>query len=308
MNKENIIVTGGYGMTGKALQRITFQYPQYNIIFLKRSDCDLTDREQTYNLFLEHNPVIVIHLAAVIGGLYFNLENNPILLDLNTRINLNVVDACIKMNVRKVILVSSTCAFPAIPPCYPMTEDDLYCGEVHKSNEGYGESKRLLDRLARMYNQIQTTTKFVTVFPCNLYGPGDNFTESKSHVIGGLMRKCYHSQESIPLWGTGNALRQFLYVDDLALLLMKVVENFDEQRMILCADEEISVGELAKTIARIVGCEGNLVYDLTKTDGLLRKTVSNKLLRSYFPDFTFTKLEEGLRKTYEWAVTFDVLK
>lgn len=307
MNKKIVLVTGGYGMAGKALLRIVrVAGIRSDFVFIGREDGDLTDQGETDRLFERYNPTYVIHLAASIGGLYYNMVNNAKLLDLNCRINLNVTSACVRYGVKKAILVSSTCAFPAQSPRYPMTEDDHYSGEIHYSNEGYGEGKRMLDRLARLYNKDQNVTRFVTVFPCNLYGPEDDFSEEKSHVIGGLMRKCYLAKlnnGTVSVYGTGKALRQFLYVDDFARLLLMVLNEFNGERMIMSSTTEHSICDLIHMISTIAGLPYNrIVYDTNKSDGLIKKTTSNDLLRSTFPNFKFTMLEDGLKLTYSWFV------
>jgi GDP-L-fucose synthase len=294
-----ILVTGGTGMVGKAIQELFGNDPRY--IFVGSKDGDLTDLKATRELFERERPDAVIHLAAVVGGLFYNMKNNAKMLDLNTRISLNVTRCCVEFWVKKAILVNSTCAFPT-KEVFPMVETDMHSGSVHWSNEGYAMSKRVLESLGRLYEDV-SETKFVTVFPCNLYGPEDNFELSSCHVLSGLLRRCHEAKEGgveFTVWGTGTPLRQFLYVKDFARAVVRVLEDFEGLSAIICSDEEISIRDLAGKVATLVGYEGEILFDDSKSDGMMRKTVSNGVFMGTFPDFRFTLLDEGLGETYEW--------
>ena len=287
-----IIVTGGTGMIGKCLHKICVDTNSTNYIFLGTKDCDLTDYDQTNLLFKKYSPDTVIHLAAKVGGLFFNLKNNAAMLDINTRINLNVLRCSYEHNVKNIVVVLSTCAFPHTIDTFPMTEEDLYKGPVHPSNEGYGESKRIAETLARMYG-LSSNSKFLCLFPCNLYGYNDNFTDD-GHVLSGLISKCYKAKnknEDFIIYGSGKPLRQFLFSEDFARILIQIVDNIDkitEERLIICnGDDEISINDLAKIICSIMGYKGTIINDTTKSDGIYRKTVSNNKFRKFFPDFKF---------------------
>ncbi len=299
---DRILVTGGTGMVGKALQAYARENKRY--VFVGSKDADLTDLTSTKALFDRVRPDAVIHLASVVGGLFYNIKNNAQMLDLNTRININVARCSVEAGVRKVIMVNSTCAFPAESPVYPLTEQDLHHGPVHASNEGYGASKRIAEIVGRLYSE-STPTKFVTVYPCNLYGPGDNFDTQSCHVLSGLLVKAHESMVSntdMVVWGSGNPLRQFLYVEDLVRLLVMVLEQFNGSSMILCPnkDDEITINNLAIKICSVIGNRQNITNDLTKSDGLFKKTVSNAILSQTFPYFQYTSLDEGIRKIYDW--------
>ena len=302
---NKILVTGGTGMVGKSLQKIIDNTQKY--IFIGSKDLDLTNLSDTQQFFDKIRPDAVIHLAAVVGGLFYNIKNNVKLLDINTRINLNITRVCVEYNVKKVILVNSTCSFPEISKSYPMTEKDIHNGPVHNTNEGYGMSKRILEVVGRLYNQ-SSDTKFINVYPCNLYGPGDNFDINSSHVLSSLIHKIHeakYKKHDLTLWGTGNSLRQFLYVDDFSRLLIMVLnlDYFYDENIIMCnTDDELSINDLANRIKNIIGFEGNIVHDITKNDGIYRKTVSNHLLKNIFPDFMFTPLNIGIEKTYDYFI------
>jgi GDP-L-fucose synthase len=300
---ETVLVTGGTGMTGTALKGLVGNTAT-TYIFVGSSDADLQDLSATRNLFRKVQPDAVIHLASVVGGLFYNMNNNAKLLDCNTRINLNVTKCCVEYGVKKALIVSTTCAFTVSPTRYPMTESDIHQGPVHSSNEGYGISKRIAEVSSRLYNN-SSNTKFVTLYPCNLYGPNDNFNPKTCHVLSSLISRGHSSKSGdLIVWGSGTPLRQFLYVNDFARLILRVLEEFNGESMILCNMDELSINQLAEKIKNMIGLQGEIVHDLDKSDGLFRKTVSNSLLLKTFPDFQFTPLEEGLRETYSWFREF----
>ena len=298
-----ILVTGGTGMVGRAIQRyIKTLETEHVYHFVGSKDADLTELSQTKSLFDRINPTQVIHLAAVVGGLFFNINNNAQMFDLNTRINLNVMRCAVEAGVKKVVAVLSTCAMPAEPDRFPMTEDSIYEGNVHETNLGYGKAKRSLELMSKLYRD-STTTEFVTVFPCNLYGIGDSTDLKVCHALSALLIKCHNAKlndTDFIVGGTGLPIRQWMFVDDVAQLLIKILMEFTGQRIILCTDEpDISINDLANKICRIVGYTKPLINDLSKSDGLYKKTVSNSVLKKVFPDFKFTSLDNGIRKTYE---------
>lgn len=311
---EKILVTGGTGMIGKCLQKVCKNNNINNYIFLGSKDGDLTDYDETKLLIEKYSPDVLIHLASIVGGLFFNINNNSRMLDINTRINLNVIKCCSELGVKKVIVVLSTCAFPYNIDKFPMIEEDLHKGPVHPTNEGYGASKRLAEILARLYNEC-SKTRFMCLFPCNLYGEYDNFSEETGHVLSGLIAKCHKSKienKDLIVYGTGKPLRQFLFGDDFAKILINIVEKFDsinENNLIICSDnDEISINDLAKLIKKVINFEGKIVNDISKSDGIYRKTVTNLKFRNFFKNFKFTSLEEGIKKSYEWFKNNNNLK
>ena len=310
---EKILVTGGTGMVGKCLQKICKKKNLDNYIFVGSKDADLTDYNQTKMLMEKYLPTTVIHLASVVGGLFFNINNNSKMLDINTRINLNTIKCCAEYNIQKVIVVLSTCAFPYTIDTFPMVEEDIHKGPVHPTNEGYGESKRIAEILTRMYGS-SSNTKFISLFPCNLYGENDNFSDT-GHVLSGLISKCHNAKienRDLLVFGSGKPLRQFLFTDDFANILVNIVNNFDsinEQKLIICNDnDEISINDLARMVSKTVCFDGNIINDLSKSDGIYRKTVSNNKFKNIFPDFKFTTLEQGITHTYKWFQENTLLK
>lgn len=294
---KKILVTGGTGMMGKNLQKIIKN--KQNYIFVGSRDADLTDINQTKKLFDKIRPDAVIHLAAIVGELSYNIENNVKMLDLNLRIELNLTKCCVEFNVKKVILTNSTCAFPAASLKYPMGEEDFHKGPIHHSNEGYGTYKRVSEILGRLYNE-SSNTKFITVYSCNIYG---YFDINSCHVLSSLLKKAHEAKinnNNLEIWGTGKPVRQFIFAEDLAKLLLLILFEFNNESIIVSGNEEISIRDLASKISDIIGLKTQISNNLDKPDGLYKKTVSNNVLQFYFPTFKFTSLNEGIKKTYDW--------
>jgi len=300
----NILVTGSNGLLGKSLQKIVSQYQEgYKFFFLTRSDCDLTDIHSIKNMFKTIQPDIVIHLASVVGGVYENMNNNYRLFLDNIRINTNIIDACNLFKVKKLINILSTCIFPDLNIKYPLTADQIHNGPPHFSNMGYAYSKRILHIGA----SLLPNTQVINIIPTNLYGENDNYNIDKAHVIPALIHKTYLAQlNNTPLYisGSGNALRQFLYIDDLSNIiynLVKTQDNLKQRDIIICPPEshEISIKDLVNKIVNIFDFNGKIVYDTTKNDGQLKKTSkSDELLH----DYNFTNINTGLINTISYFI------
>jgi GDP-L-fucose synthase len=292
-----IIVTGGSGMVGSALKKIADNTHEW--IFLSSKDGDLRDLNSCLEIFEKHKPNYIIHLAANVGGLYKNLGNNVRMMSDNLRMNENILQACDKYNVNDGIFCLSSCIYPYESSVYPMTEDMLHNGPPHPSNEGYGYSKRIMEVQCRNYNEIGKN--YICVSPVNLYGENDNFSLETGHVIGSLITKFYNAKKNnttVPVFGDGSPLRQFVFVDDFAQIIIKLM-NRKDVRLVNIANDEVSIKQLVETLGNLFDYH-NITYDATKSNGCLRKTVSNKYFYELFPDFEYTSLENGLKKTIDW--------
>ncbi len=302
---KTILVTGGTGLVGSAIKTISQDYVgKYNFIYLNSSDCNLMNYPATLAYFIKNKPDFVIHLAANVGGLFKNMENPVQMLEENLIINLNVIRAAHILKVEKLIACLSTCIFPDNIN-YPISEKDLHNGPPHTSNEGYAYSKRILQTLCNSYNK-QYGDKFVCIIPTNIYGPYDNFNLDDAHVIPALIHKCYIAKENntpFIVSGTGTPLRQFIYSEDLARNIMWVLEEYTEKEPIILSpneEDEISIGCVAKYIAKEFDYDTHLEFDTTKSDGQYKKTASNEKFRKYNPAFYFTKIEKGISDTISW--------
>jgi GDP-L-fucose synthase len=299
---ETVLVTGGSGLVGYGLKL----FAKSNWIFLSSKDCDLSNYDETNRLFAKHRPNKVIHLAACVGGLYKNMNYKVDMLEKNLLINYNVLKLSHKYKVKKVVSCLSTCIFPD-KIAYPIDESSLHDGPPHTSNDAYAYAKRMLEIHSKAY-QEQYNDNFVCVIPTNIYGPNDNFHLEDGHVIPALIHRCYlakRNDEDFTVRGTGSPLRQFIHTSDLAKLIIWTLEEYDEKTpIILSVDEdyEISIGDIAKLIAKKYDYSHRLIFDSSYSDGQFKKTASNKKLRSYVPDHQFTKIEEGINNTIDWFI------
>ena len=306
----NILVTGGTGLVGKAIQRVLNEINDTqikNCVFLSSKHCDLRDYNQTYTYFSKRSPDIVIHLAACVGGLYKNINQRRNMFEDNFLINFHVLKICYELNVSKVISCLSTCVFPDHIENYPITENDLHQGEPHSSNYPYAYAKRFVEIQSRIYNELGRN--FTCLIPTNLYGIHDNFSLSDGHVIPSLIHKIYlsklHNHNSTSLLGNGTALRQFLYVDDFARIILHILPYKNPDTIIVTPNikEEISIREVAKIISDSIQFKGNIVTESNYDDGQFKKTASNERLRTYLPLYRFTPLHQGIDITVKWFLS-----
>ena len=298
-----ILVTGGTGLVGKALQEVTAQRDE-EWIFLSSNDGDLRDRACTEKLFEKYRPSHVVHLAAKVGGLFGNMRSKVDFFRENILINDNVMESCRIYGVSKLVSCLSTCIFPDKTE-YPIDESLIHNGAPHSSNLGYAMAKRMIDILNRCYRE-QYNLNFCSVIPTNIYGLHDNFSIEDGHVIPGLIHKCHLAKTSggdFTISGTGKPLRQFIFARDLAKLLVWALFDYDSvDPIILAGDEEVPISEVAEHIARALEFKGSLKFDTTKSDGQFKKTACNAKLKKLVPGFVFTPLSEGITETAKWFV------
>jgi GDP-L-fucose synthase len=256
----------------------------------------------------------VIHLAARVGGLFRNLEQNLTMYTDNVRMNLAVLSAAAKVpTCEKVVSMLSTCVFPDKVE-YPLVEETLHGGPPHSSNYGYAYAKRDLEVLSRLFSASEPTKKFVSVIPTNLFGPHDNFNVQDGHVLPGLMYKARQAAQAggggkLEVWGSGRPLRQFLFAPDLGRMLLFVLDNYDDvaEPVILSVGEkdEVTIAHAAGVVAAASGLKDGLTFLKDKADGQYRKPASPaKFLRLYREatgeDFVFTGFEDAVRETVAW--------
>ncbi|XP_043221637.1 GDP-L-fucose synthase-like [Amphibalanus amphitrite] len=305
-----ILVTGGTGLVGQAIKTVVeggLKRPGETWVYLSSKDADLTDPAATRAVFERHRPTHVIHLAAMVGGLFRNLRYNCDFLRKNILINDNVLETAHQLNVQKVVSCLSTCIFPD-KTSYPIDETMVHNGPPHPSNFGYSYAKRLVDVQNRAYHQ-QHGRCFTSVIPTNVFGPHDNFNVEDGHVLPGLIHKAYLAKQSdspFVVWGTGKPLRQFIYSLDLARLMVWALREYTEvDPIILSVDEsaEVSIKDVSQQVLDAIGFQGPVVHDETRADGQFKKTASNAKLRRYLPDFQFTPLSQAVKESVDWFVT-----
>ncbi|PRP85778.1 hypothetical protein PROFUN_05970 [Planoprotostelium fungivorum] len=302
-----ILVTGGTGLVGKGIEAhlATEQekHQDEKWIFLSSKDADLRNFESTKAAFEKHQPTHVIHLAAMVGGLFKNMRLKLEFFRENMAINDNVLECCKAFKVEKLVSCLSTCIFPD-KVTYPIDETMVHLGPPHPSNEGYAYAKRMLDVTSRE----SAGCNFVSVIPTNIYGPHDNYNLEDSHVIPGLIHKCAIAQDKgtdLTIWGSGKPLRQFIYSQDLGALMVWTLFNYNQADPIILSvgeEDEVTIADVALEVASAMKFQGKVVFDTTKSDGQFKKTASNKKLLSLYPDFKFTPWKEAIQKSVDWFV------
>ncbi|XP_034942704.1 probable GDP-L-fucose synthase [Chelonus insularis] len=310
MSKKIILVTGGTGLVGKAIEKVVKSdiRPDEEWIFVGSKDADLCNKQSTVELFQKYKPTHVIHLAAMVGGLFHNMKHNLDFLRKNLQMNDNVLQTAHESNVVKVVSCLSTCIFPD-KTSYPIDETMVHNGPPHPSNYGYSYAKRLIDVANHGYFD-QYGRMYTSVIPCNVFGPHDNYNPHSSHVIPGLMRKLYdlikegNTEDKVfTVLGTGKPLRQFIYSLDLAKLFIWVLREYNSvEPIILSVDEadEVSIAQVAETLAKAFDFKGKIKFDTTAADGQYKKTASNAKLRSFLPDMKFTPFEKAIKESVDW--------
>jgi GDP-L-fucose synthase len=300
--KMKILVLGSDGLVGKNLRDLVNNDTENEWVFATRLDADLTIFKEVENLFEKVKPTHVINLAAYVGGLYKNMSNGVEFFEKNILINMNVMKASIR--VKKLLSLMSTCIFPDKID-YPITEEKLHLGPPHTSNEGYSYAKRMIDVLSRTYNK-QYGTNYITVIPGNLYGPYDNFNLEDAHVIPALMHKMKNAKlygEPLIIFGTGKALRQFTHASDLATYLVWMLNNYeDKEPLIVSSEEEYSIFDLVQILKEEFEYDGEIIWDNSRSDGQIKKTISCEKLKKIYPNPVFCNLKDGLKGTIKWFI------
>lgn len=290
----NTLVTGGSGLVGSAIESNFKPSSEY---------VNLMNVEDIIRYITRNKIDSIIHCAAKVGGIKANSDHLGEFFYKNVIMNTNLLHAAHEAGVKKVVSFMSTCVFPDDVE-YPLTPCQIHMGEPHPSNYAYAYAKRMLEVQSRAYRD-QYGSNFITVIPCNIYGPNDNFNLDSGHVIPSLIHKCYLAKQNntdFEIWGTGRAYREFIYSKDVAYIAQWVLENYDSyEPLIISPDEEICIATIAQEIAWRMGFEGNIVYNGMR-DGQLKKPSNNMTLKHLLPDYKFVPIEVGLRRTIEWFI------
>jgi GDP-L-fucose synthase len=297
------MVTGGGGFLGQHVVARLEAVGTKDMFVPRSADYDLRTREGIDAALATARPDLVIHLAAVVGGIGANRENPGRFFYDNAIMGIQLMEQARLAGIRKFVTVGTVCAYPKFTPV-PFREDDLWDGYPEETNAPYGLAKKMLLVQGQAYRD-QYGFDAIYLLPVNLYGPGDNFDPASSHVIPALIKKCIDAREAsathIDAWGTGSASREFLYVDDAAEGIVLAAERYDGGDPVnLGVGQEITIRDLTETIARLTGFEGEIRWDPSKPDGQPRRALDTSRARERFGFVAKTSFEDGLRSTIEW--------
>jgi len=300
---RRVMVTGGSGFLGTAVVKRLHQAGATEIFVPRSSEYDLRTRHGIDQALADGKPDLIIHLAAVVGGIGANRENPGRFFYENAIMGIELMEQARLAGVAKFVGVGTVCSYPKFTPV-PFHEDDLWNGYPEETNAPYGLAKKMLLVQGQAY-RAQYGFNAIHLLPVNLYGPGDNFDPASSHVIPALIRKCIEARDRgddfIEVWGTGSASREFLYVDDAANGIVLAAERYDDGAPVnLGVGAEITIRALIELIARLTRFEGELRWDSTKPDGQPRRALDTTRARERFGFSAGTSFDEGLRNTIEW--------
>ncbi|WP_024832642.1 GDP-L-fucose synthase family protein [Ruminiclostridium josui] len=303
MNKDSkIYVAGHSGMVGSAIVRRLQKNGYENILCKSHKELDLTNQALTEQFFMDEKPEYVFIAAAKVGGIHANNSFPADFIMENMLIECNVIKSAFKSGVKKLLFLGSSCIYPKLCP-QPIKEEYLLTGELEPTNEAYALAKISGIKMCQSYNK-QYGTRFISAMPASLYGVNDRFDINNSHVIPAMIIKFHEAKVKnkpyVELWGTGNPLREFLYVDDMADACLYLMQNYEGNEFVnIGSGKEISIRELAETIKRVTEYTGELVFDTTKPDGTPRRVLDNSKIHKtgWVPQ---VEIEEGLRREYEY--------
>lgn len=300
---KRVVLTGGAGFLGSFVAEQLRERGCRDLRIPRSRQYDLRDRDAVIRLYEEARPHIVIHLAAVVGGIGANRANPGRFFYDNAIMGLQMMEYARQFDVDKFIAVGTVCAYPKFTPI-PFKEEELWNGYPEETNAPYGLAKKMMLVQAQAY-RAQYGFNAIYLLPVNLYGPGDNFDLETSHVIPALIRKCIEAKENglrqIVLWGDGSPTREFLYVEDAATGILKAAEEYaGDQPVNLGTGEELSIRELAEIIATETGFTGDIVWDTTKPNGQPRRCLDVSRAKQLFGFEAAHRFRDGIRSTVAW--------
>ena len=296
--KNKILVTGGTGLIGKYLQK---EMP--NATYVGSSDYNLTKNDQVIKMFQDIKPNIVIHLAALVGGVHHNIEEPVKYFEENVLMNTFVLKESYKFNVKRFTGILSSCIYPDKISSYPIKEDQLIEGAPHQDLFSYSYAKRCLAIQVDMYNK-KYKTNYNYLIPCNLYGEFDKFDQIRGHFVGALIHKIIIAKKSklnsIELFGDGRPLRQFMHARDVAKVISNMIEEDRYLNMNVATNENYSVDKIAKIALKVCDAEHlEIKYNSDRPNGQMRKDIDTSIFKENFPNFKLVKLSDGIEEIYK---------
>ena len=303
LSTQRIVVTGGAGFLGGFVTAALRARGCANVFIPLVENYDLVERSNVVRMYNDFRPDVVIHLAAVVGGIGANREHPGEFYSKNMAMGLFLLEEARIRKISKFVALGTICAYPKFTPV-PFREDDLWSGYPEETNAPYGLAKKMMLVQSQAYRQ-EYGFNSIFLLPVNLYGPRDNFNPASSHVIPALIKKCVEARDSgapeIVVWGTGNASREFLYVSDAAEAIVLATEQYDGPDPVnIGAGFEIKIRDLVPLIAKLTGFKGQIAWDSSKPDGQPRRMLDTSRAEKFFGFKAKVGFEEGLAKTIEW--------
>lgn len=298
-----ILITGSRGMVGRNIAEYQ-KFKNCTLLRPTRKELDLLNRESVDNYLRNNNPDLIIHCAGVVGGIHANIENPVKFLVENTQMGLNIIMSAYELGIKKFINMSSSCMYPRNAK-NPLSEELILKGELEPTNEGYAIAKTTTTRLCEYINKEDSTFKYKTIIPCNLYGKYDKFDPKHSHMLPAVIKKIHESKingdKKLDIWGDGMARREFMYVEDLADFTYFAIMNFDKmpQNINVGLGIDYTINEYYEMIASVIGYKGKFMHDMSKPVGMKQKLIDDTKLQEFNWKHK-TSLKNGIKKTYEY--------
>jgi GDP-L-fucose synthase len=301
---KKVYIAGRNGLTGSAIERELQHRGQTQVLGHHSKEADFRILEDTKNALYENKPDVLVIAAARVGGIEANRSFPVDFLDANLLIQTNLMRVAFELQIPRLILLGSSCVYPKLAP-QPIKEESLLTGELESTNQAYAIAKIAGLELIKSYRR-QYGCDWISAMPCNLYGPGDNFSDYSSHVIPGLLKRFHDAKrerrQEVEAWGTGTPLREFLHVDDFAQGILFLLENYNEDlHLNLGSGDEISIKQLTQLITRVVDYRGDVIWNRSHPDGTPRKVLDNSRVNRLGWKASIP-LEIGIQSTYKWLI------
>lgn len=304
-----VLITGAAGMLGSSLKRTLMSTSSFEILGLTRTDLDLRNRDQFQNILTDFKPDAVIHAAAKVGGIQANIASPVQFLADNLQMDTNVIMSCLRQGVGNFVYLGSSCMYPR-DYRQPLVESDILKAPLEPTNEGYALAKISGSKLCE-YASNSMSVNYKTIIPSNLYGPGDNFEPGSSHLLASVIRKVHEAKilgaSKVDVWGSGEARREFTFINDLVLWLGGMLQSLDRlpARLNVGVGQDHSVNEFYRAALETLGVQAELLHDLTKPEGMKAKLMDSTLAKTEFGWDPKTDLSTGIELTYEWFLKRD---